>query len=79
LQKCVLPCLFLQGYTLLCRYVLQTYVRPDIVFTHAEGVRMWDAHGKEYLDFAAGIAVNSVGESVSKNIISCAQFLKNLQ
>ncbi|DBB08999.1 hypothetical protein WJX82_003218 [Trebouxia sp. C0006] len=45
------------------KYVLQTYVRPDIVFTHAEGVRMWDAHGKEYLDFAAGIAVNSVGHS----------------
>lgn len=45
-----------------CRYVLQTYVRPDIVFTHAKGVRMWDAHGKEYLDFAAGIAVNSVGK-----------------
>lgn len=41
--------------------MLQTYVRPDIVFTHAKGVRMWDAHGKEYLDFAAGIAVNSVG------------------
>lgn len=45
------------------KYILQTYVRPDIVFTHAEGVRMWDAHGKEYLDFAAGIAVNSVGHS----------------
>ena len=25
---------------------------------------MWDAHGKEYLDFAAGIAVNSVGMPV---------------
>ena len=25
---------------------------------------MWDAYGKEYLDFAAGIAVNSVGKSV---------------
>ena len=47
-----------------CRYILQTYVRPDIVFTHAEGVRMWDAYGKEYLDFAAGIAVNSVGTLV---------------
>ena len=54
--------------SLRCRYVLQTYVRPDIVFTHAEGVRMWDAHGKEYLDFAAGIAVNSVGEPWSSHI-----------
>ena len=45
----------------LCRYVVQTYVRPEIVFTHAEGARMYDAHGKEYLDFAAGIAVNALG------------------
>lgn len=40
---------------------MQTYVRPEIVFTHAEGARMYDAHGKEYLDFAAGIAVNALG------------------
>ena len=46
----------------LCRYVLQTYVRPELVFVHGEGPRMWDAHGKEYLDFAAGIAVNALGE-----------------
>ena len=45
------------------RYNLQTYARPDIVFTHGEGVRMYDAFGKEYLDFAAGIAVNALGES----------------
>jgi len=79
LQKCLASCPGLQCHTLLCRYVLQTYVRPDIVFTHAEGVRMWDAHGKEYLDFAAGIAVNSVGESVSKILIPCAQFLTKHQ
>ena len=46
----------------LCRYVLQTYARPELVFVHGEGPRMWDAHGKEYLDFAAGIAVNALGE-----------------
>ena len=40
---------------------MQTYARPEIVFTHAEGVRMYDAFGKEYLDFAAGIAVNALG------------------
>lgn len=43
------------------RYILQTYARPDIVFTHGEGARMYDAYGKEYLDFAAGIAVNALG------------------
>lgn len=44
------------------RYILQTYARPDIVFTHGEGARMYDAYGKEYLDFSAGIAVNALGE-----------------
>lgn len=47
----------------LCRYVVQTYARPEIVFTHGEGSRMYDAYGNEYLDFAAGIAVNALGES----------------
>ena len=40
---------------------MQTYVRPKLVFTHGEGARMYDAAGKEYLDFAAGIAVNALG------------------
>lgn len=59
---------------------MQTYVRPDIVFTHAEGVRMWDAHGKEYLDFAAGIAVNSVGVDGVSNLaaLACADVQSRL-
>lgn len=44
-----------------CRYILQTYARPNLVFTRGEGARLYDAHGKEYLDFAAGIAVNALG------------------
>ncbi len=40
---------------------MQTYARPELVFTHGEGARLYDAHGKEYLDFAAGIAVNALG------------------
>ena len=43
------------------RYIMQTYARPNLVFTHGEGARLYDAHGKEYLDFAAGIAVNALG------------------
>ena len=44
------------------RYILQTYARPNLVFTRGEGARLYDAHGKEYLDFAAGIAVNALGD-----------------
>lgn len=49
------------AWDLLRRYILQTYVRPNLVFTRGEGARLYDAHGKEYLDFAAGIAVNALG------------------
>ena len=50
---------------LLGRYIMQTYARPEMVFTHAEGVRMYDAFGKEYLDFAGGIAVNALGAHIT--------------
>lgn len=46
------------------QYVLQTYARPaDMVLTHGVGSKMYDVTGKEYLDFAAGIAVNALGHS----------------
>lgn len=45
------------------QYIVQTYARPNMVLTHGEGARVYDAHGKEYLDFAAGIAVNSLGHA----------------
>ncbi len=41
--------------------VLHTYNRYPIVFDHGEGVYLYDVDGKEYLDFAAGIAVQSLG------------------
>ena len=44
-------------------YVLQTYVRPEIVFTHGQGVILFDSTGKQYLDFTAGIAVTALGHS----------------
>lgn len=41
--------------------ILHTYNRYQIVFDHGEGVHLYDTDGKEYLDFAAGIAVQSLG------------------
>ena len=42
--------------------MLQTYGRPsDLVFTHGKGAKLFSADGREFLDFAAGIAVNSIG------------------
>ena len=44
-------------------YVLQTYARPEVVFVKGQGSTLWDAHGNPYLDFTAGIAVNSASSS----------------
>lgn len=53
---------------------MQTYARPELVFTHGEGARLYDAHGKEYLDFAAGIAVNALGSSPLSWYCGCMLF-----
>ena len=41
--------------------VLHTYNRFPVVFDHGKGVHLYDADGKEYLDFGAGIAVFALG------------------
>lgn len=41
--------------------VLPVYGPSPVVFERGEGVRMYDTAGKPYLDFIAGIAVNSLG------------------
>ena len=41
--------------------ILHTYNRFPVVFEKGEGVHLYDTQGKEYLDFAAGIAVHALG------------------
>ena len=41
--------------------LLGTYKRAPMEFVKGEGVELIDANGKRYLDFASGIAVNSLG------------------
>jgi acetylornithine/N-succinyldiaminopimelate aminotransferase len=43
--------------------LLHTYNRFPLVLDHGEGVYLYDTDGKEYLDFAAGIAVSALGYS----------------
>ncbi|MBP3678662.1 MAG: aspartate aminotransferase family protein [Agathobacter sp.] len=43
------------------KVLLHTYNRSSVVFDHGKGVYLYDTDGKEYLDFAAGIAVCSLG------------------
>lgn len=42
-------------------HILHTYNRFQLVLDHGEGVYLYDTDGKEYLDFAAGIAVQALG------------------
>ncbi|WP_243372082.1 acetylornithine transaminase [Geotalea sp. SG265] len=43
------------------KYIMKTYGRYPLVPVRGEGCRVWDADGKRYLDFLAGIAVNNLG------------------
>lgn len=47
--------------TSLEQHVLKTYNRYPIVLKKGEGVYLYDSEGKKYLDFGAGIAVQSLG------------------
>jgi len=44
-------------------HVMPTYGRFPISLVRGKGCRVWDADGKEYLDFGAGIAVCSIGHA----------------
>jgi predicted acetylornithine/succinylornithine family transaminase len=43
------------------KYVANTYARYPIALVRGQGCRVWDADGKAYLDFVAGIAVCALG------------------
>ena len=45
------------------RHVLQTYRRQPITLVRGEGVRLFDAEGREYLDLLSGIGVASLGHA----------------
>jgi len=43
--------------------LMPTYGRPPVALVRGEGCTVWDADGKAYLDFIAGIAVSSLGHA----------------
>ena len=45
------------------QFLLATYKRAPIVFTHGRGAYVFDSTGKKYLDFLGGIAVNALGHA----------------
>ena len=45
------------------KYYLPVFGRYQLALTHGKGCKLYDADGNEYLDFLAGIAVNSLGHA----------------
>ncbi len=43
------------------KYFMTTFKRVPLTIVQGQGSRVWDEDGKEYLDFTAGWAVNSLG------------------
>lgn len=52
------------------KYVMPTYGRYPLAFVRGEGSRVWDADGKEYLDFGGGIAVNVLGHAALAEVLA---------
>jgi predicted acetylornithine/succinylornithine family transaminase len=52
------------------KYVMPTYGRQPLVFVRGKGSRVWDANGKEYLDFGGGIAVNVLGHAALAEVLA---------
>ncbi|WP_456269482.1 aspartate aminotransferase family protein [Kushneria sp. AK178] len=43
------------------QYMLPNYSPQKVIPVRGEGSRLWDQEGREYIDFAGGIAVNALG------------------
>ena len=60
------------------KYMIETYERFDFVADSAKGVYMYDEKGEPYLDFYAGIAVNSVGNCNEKVVQAVCEQAKTI-
>jgi predicted acetylornithine/succinylornithine family transaminase len=45
------------------RHVLQTYKRNPVTLVRGQGVRLYDAEGREYIDLLSGIGVAAIGHA----------------
>ena len=52
------------------QYVMPTYGRYPLALVRGQGGRVWDADGKEYLDFGGGIAVNVLGHAALTEVLA---------
>ncbi|MFZ0342791.1 MAG: aspartate aminotransferase family protein [Gaiellaceae bacterium] len=55
------------------RYVARGVSTPSLVVARAEGARVWDVDGREFLDFAGGIACQNLGHGPSAVVAAVHQ------
>jgi acetylornithine aminotransferase len=60
------------------RVIMKTYGRYPLVAVKGEGCRLWDADGKSYLDFLAGVAVNNLGHCHPKVVTALREQAERL-
>ena len=60
-------------------YVAGTYARFDLTLTHGKGSLVYDDSGREYIDLATGIAVNTFGVSDDVWISAVTEQAKKIQ
>lgn len=58
--------------------LLPAYARVDLTIVRGEGARVWDATGREYLDFGAGIAVVALGHRHPAPLAAAQEQLERL-
>lgn len=58
--------------------LMNTYGRFNVVFEKGSGCRVYDAEGKEYIDFVSGVAVNCLGHSHPVIVKALAEQGQNL-
>lgn len=60
------------------QYVMNTYGRLPMALVKGEGAWVWDADGRQFLDFVGGLAVNSLGHAHPKVAEAVCQQVKKL-
>ncbi len=69
-------------------YLLGNYAKPALTLVRGKGLHVWDSTGREYLDFAAGIAVTGLGHShptwvarvqaQAATLVHCSNYYRNI-
>ena len=60
------------------KYILQTYGRSYINFIKGESSTLFDENGRDFIDFASGIGVNSIGHANPVMIEALSEQVRNI-